>query len=188
MSRRAKSTAATRQSILDAACRLIVESRSANVQIASVAQAADISIRTVYNYFPSVDHLMGETMDQMVEEFLQVGSVEGFQGDDPEETTRGFVLGWFENYESHEALLEALLHIHDSVLFEQALNESRRVRRERMHDVLRLLRAPEDGQALHLAYALTGFASWRALTREQGLSTRDAGLLVADALIRLKNM
>lgn len=48
----------TRRAIVDAATRLIAENR--NPSVAEVATAADVSRRTVYQYFPTLDQLLTE--------------------------------------------------------------------------------------------------------------------------------
>jgi AcrR family transcriptional regulator len=52
--------AAREQAILDAARSIAVEGGMAAVQIAAVAQRADIAAGTIYRYFPSKAHLVAE--------------------------------------------------------------------------------------------------------------------------------
>jgi AcrR family transcriptional regulator len=75
----------TRAAIVDAAARLLKDGRTPSM--AEVAEAADVSRRTLYQYFPTLDHLLldatlgtlsGETVPRAIEAALAAG------GDDAE--------------------------------------------------------------------------------------------------------
>lgn len=188
MTRRAASTALTRQRILDAAAQLIVERRSTDVPIMDIAATADIAPRTLYNHFPTIDDLMGETMSQMTEEFIAVEPGVARAGEPPVDAIRRVIGDWFRQLESHADLLEALLHIRDSPAFAAALDAARTARRARMRALAALAddQSPADQERItSIAYALTGFAAWQALVREEHLTTDEAAELVTGTLAEL---
>jgi AcrR family transcriptional regulator len=55
----------TRQAITDAAMRLFLEHGFDNVSIIKIAAAADVSVQTVYNYFPAKADLVFDEADQI---------------------------------------------------------------------------------------------------------------------------
>lgn len=188
MERRAASTALTRQRILDAAAQLIVERRSTDVSITDIAATADIAPRTLYNHFPTVDDLMGETMSQMTDEFLAVEPGTARPEEPPIDAIRRIIGDWFRQLESHADLLEALLHIRDSPAFAAALDAARTARRSRMRALASLgdVHDPAEQERItSIAYALTGFAAWQALVREEQRTTDDAAELVTRTLAEM---
>jgi AcrR family transcriptional regulator len=60
----------TRTAIRDAAMRLFLERGFDQVSVAEVAHAADVSEATVFNYFPTKEHLVYERMDAFEQELL----------------------------------------------------------------------------------------------------------------------
>jgi AcrR family transcriptional regulator len=55
-----------RQAITDAAMRLFLEHGFDNVSIIKIAAAADVSVQTVYNYFPAKADLVFDEADQII--------------------------------------------------------------------------------------------------------------------------
>ena len=55
----------TRQAITDAAMRLFLEHGFDNVSIIKIAAAADVSVQTLYNYFPAKADLVFDEADQI---------------------------------------------------------------------------------------------------------------------------
>ena len=55
----------TRQAITDAAMRLFLEHGFDNVSIIKIARAAEVSVQTVYNYFPAKADLVFDEADQI---------------------------------------------------------------------------------------------------------------------------
>jgi AcrR family transcriptional regulator len=55
----------TRQAITDAAMRLFLEHGFDNVSIIKIAAAAEVSVQTVYNYFPAKADLVFDEADQI---------------------------------------------------------------------------------------------------------------------------
>jgi len=54
----------TRQAIVDAFVGLMVDEHPATISIPAVAKRANVSVRTVYHYFPTKDALFDELLDQ----------------------------------------------------------------------------------------------------------------------------
>ena len=54
----------TRQAIVDAFVGLLVDDHPATISIPAVAKRANVSVRTVYHYFPTKEALFDELLDQ----------------------------------------------------------------------------------------------------------------------------
>jgi AcrR family transcriptional regulator len=81
----------TRQRIADAARRLFVERSFEAVTVAEVARAADVSEKTVYNYFPRKEDLFYSGMETFEEDLL--AAIQGREpGQSLTEAFRGFLL------------------------------------------------------------------------------------------------
>jgi AcrR family transcriptional regulator len=62
----------TRQSIADAAARLFAERGYENVAVVDVARAAEVAEQTVYNYFPTKEHLVLDLDDALGNRLVQL--------------------------------------------------------------------------------------------------------------------
>lgn len=187
MERRAALTAQTRIRILDATAGLIVARRSTALSIGDVAEAADIAPRTLYNHFPTVDDLMGETMARMTEEFLAVEPGEARPGENHVGAARRILADWFRQLERNADLLEALSGVRDSPAFTAALDAAHQARRARVRAIVALSdRSPQEQSVItSLAYTLTGYAAWKAMVRDEGMTTDEASSVVASTLVTL---
>ena len=56
----------TRQAITDAAMRMFLEHGFDNVSVVKIAAAAEVSVQTVYNYFPAKADLVFDEADQII--------------------------------------------------------------------------------------------------------------------------
>ncbi len=61
----------TRETILEAALRLFAERGFDAVSVAEIASAAEVSDRTVFNYFPTKEHLVFDRMEAFEEALLE---------------------------------------------------------------------------------------------------------------------
>jgi AcrR family transcriptional regulator len=68
---RERKKAATRQSISDVATRLFEEHGFERVTVAEIAEAADVSVKTVFNYFGSKEELFFDREDELLQEMLR---------------------------------------------------------------------------------------------------------------------
>lgn len=59
--------ARTRQAISDIATRLFIERGFENVTVAEIAEAAHVSVKTVFNYFSTKEELFFDRMDDILE-------------------------------------------------------------------------------------------------------------------------
>ena len=59
--------ARTRQAISDVATRLFIERGFENVTVAEIAEAAHVSVKTVFNYFSSKEELFFDRMDDVLD-------------------------------------------------------------------------------------------------------------------------
>jgi AcrR family transcriptional regulator len=92
----------TRDAILTTALRLFTERGFDAVSVAEIADAVDVSVRTVYNYFPTKEHLVFDRM-----EAFEVGLLAAISDRGPGESAlaafRHFVLTSSVRLEAKEA-------------------------------------------------------------------------------------
>lgn len=62
----------TRQAITDAAMRLFLEHGFDQVSIIQIAAAAEVSVQTLYNYFPAKADLVFDEADQIADDLVRV--------------------------------------------------------------------------------------------------------------------
>lgn len=62
----------TKQRISDIATGLFLERGFAHVTVADVAEAADVSVNTVYNYFPAKEDLFLDRMDGVTQRLARM--------------------------------------------------------------------------------------------------------------------
>src|SRR5215213_3536323 len=63
---RASKKARTRLAISDVATRLFAEHGFEDVTLAQIAEAADVSVKTIFNYFPSKEDLFFDRADELI--------------------------------------------------------------------------------------------------------------------------
>jgi AcrR family transcriptional regulator len=69
---RERKKALTRQLIADTAARLFAERGYENVAVSDVARGADVAEQTVYNYFPTKEHLVADREQQIEEQLCRL--------------------------------------------------------------------------------------------------------------------
>jgi AcrR family transcriptional regulator len=88
---RERKKALTRELIADTAARLFAERGYENVAVGDVARAADVAQQTVYNYFPTKEHLVTDR-EQEIQEQLSLLIRARPSGSTPAAAIREFVL------------------------------------------------------------------------------------------------
>src|SRR6476660_7346274 len=89
----------TRESIAAAAHRLFVEHGYHATTLPAIAEAADVSTRTIFAYFPSKEDILFSNFAQMKEALAQA-LAERPEGQDALETVRAFILSLHKAEES----------------------------------------------------------------------------------------
>ena len=89
----------TRQAVVDAAAGLLAQGKTPS--IAEIAEAAEVSRRTVYMYFSSLDHLLADAALEATRETIEPKfKLAG----DPAQRVEGMVRAMWQNAEATEAL------------------------------------------------------------------------------------
>lgn len=189
MDRRSVQREQTRARLIGAVHALIIERGSMAVQMAEIAERADVAVRTAYNHFASTDELLGAAMAAITEEFARLAPATPDTVDIPPREAFGvFIHDWYGLFAVEAEKLEAMLAIRDSEELTAALSEARRLRLSRAEEILTradaqgLLRVPlRDAQAV--TYCATGFAAWSALVPQFGLGQDHAVRLMGETLL-----
>jgi AcrR family transcriptional regulator len=92
----------TRDAILQTALRLFTERGFDAVSVAEIADAVEVSVRTVYNYFPTKEHLVFDRMEAF-EQALLAAIRDRAPGESTLEAFRRFVLTSSVRLEAKEA-------------------------------------------------------------------------------------
>lgn len=188
MAKRAQAREDTRQRLMAAATDLVMAKGSANITMTAVAEGAEVSLRTAYNHFATVDALLAAVMATINEEFSALAPAPVSTHDQrPEQALRELVAQWFDELARQEARIGALITIRDSTELDEALAAARQIRLERVRAVLSVaeadgrLRVPVD-EATAVAYVQTSYQTWVALVAQLGLTTTAAADLVARSI------
>jgi AcrR family transcriptional regulator len=174
MKTRGQQTAATRQRLLDAAVEGLAEVGVEALTMQSVAERADVALRTVYNHFASKEELIVEAYDRLA------GATKERYALLPADGAPRARVGWmvdamYDVLEEQSPGTHAIMRVSGVPQFDHRLHEVRAWRREAIADVLR----PADDagellvpleQAVALVFVATSYATWNALVHESGLS------------------
>ena len=165
-----------REELQAAFVRLVVERGVDALSLHDVAEAAGISDRTLYRYYPNRDALIDDVLSEATklvdtaqrERGVRAGSGDGLDRPDS-------VAGAFEVFEEHADLVRAAVRIRQSGSVDQR-HESRTTAVRDHLDASGV--HPEALDALAtLVRMLTGADAWIRMTSpEFGLGTREAGL------------
>lgn len=177
----------TRKAIVAAAARLLEAGRTPSV--AEVAEAADVSRRTVYLYFPTIEQLLADAALEATRASIEPQ----FEGsDDPAERLEALVRATHRNFAETEQLGRTILkHTIGPVPPDGATGAPRRGYRrvewiERALEPLRGSLPPERFE--HLVSALMLVIGWEAmivLRDTRGLSAADAEELCVQTALSL---
>jgi AcrR family transcriptional regulator len=169
---RGEVAALRRRRLIDAAVEVLGEVGADRLTMDMVAERADAATRTVYNYFPTRQELLGAVQAHLLKAFRDTLQLDIPETGDPAERLRQFVASLYTMYERQGAALTTLLELDDPAIRAQ-VRDMRAWRRDRLEEILQpangTLRLPL-GQAVALAFVLTNHVSWRVLREETGLT------------------
>ncbi len=175
---RERQVALARESIVDACAELVTERRHLDFAMKEVADRAGVSLRTVYNHFPTREDLL----DALGEAFNDEMSARGGPKAIDLETSADLVRAIAVNFGLFDALGGVSEAFAQMPLADVGRDEARRRRTGLIVDHLRSL-MPEvpEPDATEIAVALRhlfSHRSWFWLTREYGLTSEQAAAVV----------
>jgi AcrR family transcriptional regulator len=172
---------ANRDRILDAALDLLAE--GAEVSAETIAERADVSVRSVYNHFATARDIVRGMYERGTERVRPL-MAQAPQPDVPfDERVIGFVRVWARVQEEIAPIRWRALvaeEAHPGLQPEEA--ELRRAHRAEIKRMFPEIRGRTEEAA---AVAITDSLAWRSLRRHQGLSFDAACEVVVEALRRL---
>jgi AcrR family transcriptional regulator len=173
----------TRALLFDTARSMLAEGGAEALTLPKLAQAARVSIPTVYRYFPTIDDLFRAFLDWMRP---QIGMTAERLLETPPEQLPALPLENFPRYEAQAPVLRPLMESHE---FNRVRVQSMRDRAKRSSARLRP-RAPDwsDAELEALSGAVWVFASpqmWRWLRDTWGLESDEAANTASWAMTTL---
>lgn len=172
---------ANRHRILDAALDLAAE--GAEVDVETIAERAGVSVRSVYNHFPTARELIAGMYERGTDRvrplFEQMPSPDAPFDD----RVHAFVRVWARVQEEIAPIRwRALVAEHEHPELQPELAQLRKAHRA---EIRRMFPEISDRRAQAAATAATDSLAWRALRRHQGLSFDAACEVVEETLRRL---
>jgi AcrR family transcriptional regulator len=172
---------ANRERVLDAALDLVADGKELDFDL--VAERAGVSVRSIYNHFPTARHLvagMYERGSTRVREYIeQLPGPDVPLGD----RARRWVRGWARVQEEIAPIRwQALIAEDKHPDLQPELADLRRMHRETMRRSFPEVRGREAQAAL---VAMTDSLTWRALRKHQKLGMEAACDVVEEAIRRL---
>jgi AcrR family transcriptional regulator len=175
--RRAETTAETRQRIVDAAIELHMTDGPARTSISAIAERAGVERLTVYRHFPDQEDLLRECVSHGWERFPPPDHREWVKEPDPEKRLRVALTELYAYYEVVGDALGVIVRDLPRVPELAALNAPHLARWERMREVLEQgwSRRGRRRRAVRAAIALSlELTTWESLVRRQGLDPGEA--------------
>jgi AcrR family transcriptional regulator len=169
----------TRLRILEAVTEVVADPASEEVTIPLVADRAQVSLRTVYRYFPSREALFDAWADWM-DETLQI-QLHSYP--DRAERLPSFARELYRSYDESEPLLRAML---GSKAGHEVRARTRRRRQRAFKRAMRELTEELDerqrARATAVVYLLVSAPAWQAMRDQSGLDGEEAGKAAAWAV------
>jgi AcrR family transcriptional regulator len=172
---------ANRNKILDAALGLAAE--GVDLDMDAVAVASGVSVRSVYNHFPTARHLVAGMYERGSERIRPlIGELPG-----PEVALAKRVATWVRVW---ARIQEEIAPIRWRALIAEDAHpelqpELAALRRRHRSEIERIFPEITDPSARASAVAVTDSLTWRAMRRHQGLSVADACDVLEATLLRL---
>jgi AcrR family transcriptional regulator len=176
MENRSEAAALRRRHLIHATVEVLGEVGADRMTMDMVAERADAATRTVYNYFPTRQELLGAVQAHLLQAFRDTLRMDIPETGEPAERLRQFVAVLYNMYERQGAALSTLLELDEPAIRAQ-VRDMRAWRRDRLEEILRsandALRLPL-GQAVAFVFVLTNHVTWRVLREEMGLTQSKA--------------
>lgn len=172
---------ANRERILDAA--LDLTGQGVELDVDEIASRAAVSVRSVYNHFPTARHLVAGMYER------GTGRMRHFLAELPaptagfDERVRRFVRTWAQMQDEIAAIRWQALVAEDK--HPDLQPELASLRRAHKEQITRMFPELRGAKAVAAATALTDSLTWRALRRHQGLGFDAACGVIEDAIRKL---
>jgi AcrR family transcriptional regulator len=170
-----------RDRILDAALDLAAQ--GAELDIEKVAAASGVSVRSVYNHFPTARHLVAGMYERGSEKIRPLLEDLPDASVPIDERITRWVRVWARVQEEIAPIRWRALIAEDE--HPQLQPELEALRRRHRAEIARIFPEIADRTAQNAALAVTDSLTWRALRRHQDLSIEQASEVLEDTLRRL---
>jgi AcrR family transcriptional regulator len=186
METRAETTAATRTRLLDATVQALADVSVDALTMQTVAERADVALRTLYNHFPSKEALVVEAYARLATR-TQDAVRDLPDSGTPRDRMAAFVEAFYDVLERESPGAAVILGVSGIPEFDARLAEVRTWRRYELAKILRaarregVLRVPLK-QAIALAFHVTAYVTWRSFVEESGLTAGAAKTLAVATL------
>lgn len=171
-----------RQTIVDACADLVTERHHLDFTMREVAERAGVSLRTVYNHFPTREDLLGALGTEFIRQMRDHGGLEYFDVNDLDGLLDAIALN-HRTFERLGGISEALAQM---PLADVGTDPQRAARTagivERLTASMPDIPEPDATEIALVLRHLTSHRSWFWLTHEYGLSTESAIRLTRWAL------
>jgi AcrR family transcriptional regulator len=172
---------ANRNKVLDTALELAA--KGADVDVESIAEASGVSVRSVYNHFPTARHLVAGMYDRGSEKIREhLAELPGPEVPFDERVTR-WVHVWARVQEEIAPIRWRALIAEDA--HPELQPELAQLRRRHRAEIKRIFPEVAEKSAYLAALAVTDSLTWRAMRKHQGLSVDAASTVLIDTLKRL---
>lgn len=175
---------ANRRAVIDAALDVLAASGAEGFTMQAVATQADLSLRSLYNYFDTRERLLAEVFSVLVKVSQHEVEVSTPPDWDPMQRLKGFVAAHFDVFAAQRRHMALLLALRGVAELDERVQAIRAWRRRTLRQLLRdcgLRGAPLE-RAAAAAFALTSFASYTSLTDDLSLDHDEALKTVSHAL------
>jgi len=188
MDTRAEISAATRNRLLQATATVVAERGGAGLTMQAVAEAADVALRTVYNYFPTKEALALEAYNQLAGEVMS--AIEALPvTDSPRDDLSCFVETFVDGYQAQIESRAMITGVPGIPELDARVEEVRAWRRDRLTKLIHRIRRDEPiqvsvPQAVGLAFLVTAFPTWEILVNQNQMTPAAAKTLLLTTLER----
>jgi AcrR family transcriptional regulator len=178
---------ANRRAAIDAALDVLAASGADGFTMQAVATQADMSLRSLYNYFETRERLLAEVFSTLVHVTRHEVEVRTPPDSDPRQRLEQFVAAHFDILATQRRHMAVLLAVRGVAELEERVQVIRAWRHRTLRQLLRDsgLRGVALERAAAAAFALTSFTSYVSLTDDLGLDQGEAIETVGQALVLL---